>query len=145
MRSIGMKVFVVIGPLPSIGWPSEFTTRPSSFADRNGNDAARPLHNVAFLDLGELAEQHRADAVFLEVQRDAEHPVRELEHFAGHGALDTVDARDAVAERHDAANFGDVDFDGEAANLVADDLGDFVSFNFHNIFYVVSLSRIFFS
>ena len=89
------------------------------------------LDDVAFLDLRVLAEQHGADAVLFEVQRDAEHAVRELEHLAGHGALDAVHARDAVAERHDAADFGDVDFDGVAADLLADDLGDFFSFDIH--------------
>ena len=57
---------------------------------------------IAFLDLREVAEQHRADAVLFEVQRDAEHAVRELEHLARHRALDAVHARDAVADRDDA-------------------------------------------
>ena len=30
MRSIGIDCFETIGPLPSIGWPSAFTTRPTS-------------------------------------------------------------------------------------------------------------------
>ena len=35
MRSIGENCLVAIGPLPSIGWPSAFTTRPSNLlADR---------------------------------------------------------------------------------------------------------------
>ena len=89
------------------------------------------LTGVAFLDLPVVAEQHGADAVFFEVQRDAEHAVRELEHLAGHGALDAVYARDAVAERHDGADFGDVDIDGVAADLVADDLGDLFGFDVH--------------
>ena len=72
------------------------------FADRHRDDAAGALDRVAFLDLGVLAEQHGADAVLFEVQRDAEHAVRELEHLAGHGALAAVHARDAVAERDDA-------------------------------------------
>ena len=101
------------------------------FADRHRDDAAGALDDVAFLDLRELAEQHRADAFFFEVQRDAEHAVRELEHLAGHRVLDAVHARDAVADRDDAADFGDVDVDGVAADLLADDLGDFFSFDVH--------------
>ena len=75
-----------IGPLPSIGWPSALTTRPSS-SSPTGTEMMRPvrLTGVAFLDLRVLAEQHRADALFFEVQRDAEDAVRELEHLAGHG------------------------------------------------------------
>ncbi len=103
------------------------------FADGHRDDAAGALHDVAFLDLRVLAEQHGADAVFLEVQRDAEDAVRKLEHLAGHGALDAVHARDAVAERHDAADFGDVHLDGVAADLLADDLGNFFSFDVHNL------------
>ena len=89
------------------------------------------LTRVAFLDFLELAEQHRADAFLFEVQRDAEHAVRELEHLAGHRVVDAVDARDAVADRDDAAHLGDVDVDGEAADLVADDLGDFLGLDVH--------------
>ena len=70
-------------------------------ADRHRDDAAGALDGVAFLDLRELAEQHRADALLFEVQRDAEHAVRELEHLAGHRVLDAVHARDAVADRDD--------------------------------------------
>ena len=100
-------------------------------ADRHRDDAAGPLDQVAFLDLLELAEQHGADALLFEVQRDAEHAVRELEHLAGHGVLDAVHARDAVADRDDAADFGDVDVDGEAADLLADDLGYLFGFDVH--------------
>ena len=78
-----------------------------------------------------LAEQHRADALFFEVQRDAEHAVRELEHLAGHRVLDAVHARDAVADRHDRADLGHVDVDGKAADLVADDLGNLFGFDVH--------------
>ena len=101
------------------------------FADRHRDDAAGALDRVAFLDGQVVAEQHGADAVLLEVQRDAEDPVRELEHLAGHGALAAVHAGDAVAEGDDRAHFRDVDVDGEAANLVADDLGDFVGSDVH--------------
>ena len=45
--------------------------------------------------------------------------------------LDAVDARDAVADRDDRADFGDVHVDGVAADLVADDLGDFFGFDVH--------------
>ena len=102
-------------------------------ADRHRDDAARPLDEIAFLDLLELAEEHRADALLFEVQRDAEHAVRELEHLAGHRVLDAVHARDAVADRDDAADFGDVDVDGVAADLLADDLGYLFGFDVHRL------------
>ena len=100
-------------------------------ADRHRDDAAGALDDVAFLDFLELAEQHGADAFLFEVQRDAEHAVRELEHLAGHRVLDAVHARDAVADRDDAADFGDVDVDGVAADLLADDLGNLFGFDVH--------------
>ena len=98
------------------------------FADRHRDDAAGALDRIAFLDLAVLAEEHAADAVFFEVERDAEDAVRELEHLAGHRALAAVQPRDAVAERRHRAHFGDVDVDGEAADLLANDLGNLVCF-----------------
>ena len=110
-------------------------------ADRHRDDAAGPLDRVAFLDLREVAEQHRADALFFEVQRDAEDAVRELEHLAGHRLFDAVHARDAVADRDDRADFGDVDVNGVAADLVADDLGDFFSFDIHKLSMLSGLGK----
>ena len=100
-------------------------------ADRHRDDAAGALDRIAFLDLGVLAEQHRADAVLFEVERDAEHAVRELEHLAGHGALDAVHARDAVADRDHGADFGHVDGWTACSDLVADDLGDLFGSDIH--------------
>src|SRR5262245_9829685 len=40
-------------------------------------------------------------------------------------------ARDAVADRDDAADFGDVDVDRVAADLLADDLGNLFAFDVH--------------
>jgi hypothetical protein len=40
-------------------------------------------------------------------------------------------ARDAVANRDDAPDFGDIDVDSEAADLLADDLGNLVCFDVH--------------
>jgi len=41
-RSIGAKVVVRMGPLPSIGWPRAFTTRPSS-SSPTGTEMMRPV------------------------------------------------------------------------------------------------------
>ena len=100
-------------------------------ADRHRDDAAGALDQVAFLDVPELAQQHGADAFLLEVERDAEHAVRKLEHLARHRVLDAVHAGDAVADRHDAADLGDVHVDRVAADLLADDFGDLVCFDVH--------------
>ena len=100
-------------------------------ADRNGHDAPGPLYGVAFLDLGRFAEQHRTYAVFLEVQRDAEDAVRELEHLGGHRAVDPVQPRDAVPHRHDRADFRDIDVECVVPELFLDDPGDLVCFYCH--------------
>ena len=137
MRSIGMNGLRGDRTLAVDGLPQRVDDAAEQlFADGHRDDAAGALDDVAFLDLRVLAQQHGADAVFFEVQRDAEHAVRKLEHLAGHGALDAVHAGDAVAERHDAADLGDVDLDGVAADLVADDLGNFFSFDVHNFIVV---------
>ena len=54
---------------------------------------------------------------------NAEEAAGELKHLAGHGALDPVDAGDAVPNRDDRAHLGHVDLHGVAADLVTDDLG----------------------
>src|SRR6266513_2091490 len=41
--SMGSESLVATGPLPSIGWPSEFTTRPSS-SGPTGTSRMRPVH-----------------------------------------------------------------------------------------------------
>src|SRR5207253_7099241 len=66
-------------------------------ADRHRDDPAGAFHEVAFLDLVELAEQHGADALLFEVERDPEDAVREFEHLTRHRVVDTMQARDAVA------------------------------------------------
>ena len=76
-------------------------------------------------------EEHRADALLFQVQRDTEDPVREFEHLAGHRLLDAVDPGDAVTDRYDGADFGHVDVNGIAADLVADDFGNFFGFDVH--------------
>src|SRR5262249_41681494 len=85
-----------------------------------------------FLDFLELAQQHRTNALLFQIQRDAEHAVGKLEHLAGHRVLDTVDAGDAVPDGNDAANFGDIDVDGVAPDLLANNLGNLVSFDVHS-------------
>ena len=91
--SMTSNSFASTGPLPSIGWPSELTTRPISVgADRHFEDAAGALDRVAFGDVLVLAQDHRADRVTLEVEREAEGVLRELEHFALHHVLQAVDA-----------------------------------------------------
>ena len=132
MRSIGMNVLVPIGPLPSMGCPSALTTRPSS-SSPTGTEMMRPVRLTMSPSLISVYSPRSTapTRILFEVEGDAEDAVRKLEHLAGHGSFDTVHARDSVAERHDAADFGHVDLDGVAADLIADDLGNFFRFDLH--------------
>ena len=75
-------------------------------ADGDLQQRAGPLDGVALGDVLPLAEQHRADVVGLEVQREAGDAVRELEHLEGHAVLQPVQARDAVGDRQHGADLG---------------------------------------
>ena len=101
------------------------------FADRHGNDAPRALDGVSLTNLGVVAEEHRPHTFFFQVERDPVDAVREFEHLARHRIFDPVHARDAVADRHDGADFRDVDVHGVAADLIANNLGDFFRFDVH--------------
>ena len=135
MRSTAPKAVVLIGPLPSIGWPSAFTTRPTS-ASPTGTDMMRAVRltgSPSRISL-RLAEQHRADRVLLEVERERHDAVRQLQELARHAALEPVDARDAVAHAQHAAHLGDVDVGAEAPELLAKDSRDLVGANLHASF-----------
>ena len=99
------------------------------FAHGHGHDRVRALDGVAFLQFGRFAEQHRADLVFFQVQRDAEDVVREREHFAGHDLFQAVNARDAVADADDRADFVDRNGLLVVLDLLAQNLADFVCFD----------------
>ncbi len=58
-----------------------------------------------------LAEERRADIVLLEVEREPDDTVLELEHLHRDAALEPVDARDAVADLEDGADLGEVGLD----------------------------------
>ena len=79
-----------------------------ALADRDLELLAGALDGVALDDLGPVAEQHRADAVGLEREREAGHVVGQLEHLERLAVLEAVDARDAVADRQDGADLGQV-------------------------------------
>ncbi len=104
-----MNLSVAIGPLSSIGSPSALTTRPI-MASPTGTHMmlAGTLDLVAFADFGVVAQQHGADLIFFQVHGQSGHAVRELKQFAGHDLVETVNARDAVAERNDRADFVDL-------------------------------------
>ena len=82
--------------------------------DRHFEHAAGAADFVAFLELQVVAEDDGADVVFFEVEREAGDDVLglgggELEHLAGHGLAEAVDAGDTVLHFQDRTDFLDVE------------------------------------
>ena len=83
--------------------------RPSSSSPTGiSQQVAGALDRVALDDLVPLAEQHGADVVGLEVERQAGDAVRQLEHLQRHAVVEAVDAGDAVGDGEDGADLGEV-------------------------------------
>ena len=125
LNSSGRRSVASSGGPPSMGLPSGSTMRPTSVvADGDARDAAGAADGLALLDLLPLAEQRGADVVLLEVERDAGDAVLELEHLHRDGALEPVDAGDAVADLEDGADLGEVGLDVEVLDPLLEDRGD---------------------
>ena len=114
-----------IGPRPSSGLPSGSTTRPSS-PSPTGTLATRPVRRTGSpsLDLLPRAEERGADLVLLEVEREPDDAVLELEHLHRDRVLEPVDAGDAVADRQDGADLGEVGLDVVLLDPLAEDRRD---------------------
>src|SRR6185436_1113691 len=111
-------------------------------ADRDLEQAAGPLDRVALLDVGPRAEQHGADVVGLEVEREPGHVVRQLEHLERHAVLEAVDARDAVGDRQDRADLGEVRLARvEALDAALEDGRDLVRLDLHGGFRLAPWCR----
>ena len=93
--------------------------------DRHFEDAAGGLHRRALADVAVLAEHHGADRVLLQVQREAEGVVRELEHFAVGGVGESVHAADAVRHGDDGADVSRLGRSVEVLDPCLDQVGDF--------------------
>ena len=101
-------------------------------ADRDLEQLARPLDGVALDHVLPRAEEHDADVVGLEVQREARHVVRELEHLERLAVLEAVDAGDAVGHGEDGADLGQVGLAlVEALDAALEDAGDLVWLDLH--------------
>ena len=98
-------------------------------AHGHAHDAPGALDLVAFLDLGVLAEQHRADLVFFQVHGDSGDAVRERQQFAGHDLVEAVHAGDAVAQSDDGADLVHGDRGFVVLDLLADQFRNFVCFD----------------
>src|SRR6266851_3621153 len=106
-------------------------------ADGHGHDLAGALDGVAFLDLGVVAEEHGSDLVLVEVHGESGDAVGELDELAGHDLVQTVDARDAVAEGDDGSNLIDLDALFEVLNLLAKQLCYLICLDLCHVFLLL--------
>jgi hypothetical protein len=67
-------------------------------------------------------QQHDADMIGIEVQRDAVESPGELQHFSGHGSVEPVDLGNTVADLDDRAGLLDIDLLVEALDLSGNSL-----------------------
>jgi hypothetical protein len=96
-------------------------------ADRGLQQSAVAPDRVTLDDPLPRAEQHGADVVGLEVQREPGHPVRQLEHLERHAVRQAVDAGDAVRDRQHRADLAHVRLSRvEAFDAALEDGGDLV-------------------
>ncbi len=84
------------------------------------------LDLVAFANLGVLAHQHGADLVFFEVHGESRDAVGELDEFAGHNLVETMQAGDAVTQRDNRAHLVDADLRVVICNLLLQELRYFI-------------------
>ena len=124
LNSTGRMPSALMGPLPSIGMPSGLTTRPS-ISRPDGTSTIRPVvrNLVVLLDCRDVTQEHGAHFVFLEVLGQAVDGLaalpREFQKLAGHGVLQAVDARNAVADLDDGADLARLDARVQGVKLLA--------------------------
>src|SRR5204863_8257881 len=94
-------------------------------ADRHIDNRAGALDRVAIANAAVVAKDDDADIVDFEVEGHALHAVRELDHFAGLHRVEPVDAGDAVADRQNLTDLGDIGLAAEIGDLLFQDRGDF--------------------
>src|ERR1051326_4171856 len=123
LNSSGRVSFVSIGPCPSSGLPSGSTTRPSS-ASPTGTLATRPVRRNGSLSRTCSPPPRSADVVLLEVEREPDDAVLEVEHLHRDGVLEPVDARDAVADLQHRADLRQVGLDVVLLDPRLEDLRD---------------------
>src|SRR6185312_14906814 len=125
-RDVLERPLAVDGVAERIDHPAE---QPA--AHRHVDDGAGALHRVALADAAVIAEDDDADVVALEVERHALDAAWELDHLAGLDLVEPIDAGDAVADRQDLTDLGDIGLGAEIGDLVLQDRGDFRRADFH--------------
>ena len=89
-------------------------------ADGHREHLAGALDLLALFDLLEVTEDHRADAVLVEVERNTEHAAGELQQLLRHHRRQALDVRDAVAGVDDGADLLALGVGLEAGDILLD-------------------------
>ncbi len=101
-------------------------------ADRDLQEVVGALDRVALDDLVPVAEEHGADVVLLEVERESGDAVRQVEHLQGHDVVEAVYAGDSVGNREHGSDLGEIGAAGlKALDPLPQDRGDLVGLDFH--------------
>ncbi len=113
------------------------------FANGNIGDAARGANLRAFFDMVVIARDNHADVVFFQIEGDAHRGKtgrgrrRKFEQLARFGALQTVNARDAVAHLENGANIDHLQVGAQSAfQLALENRGNFFRSDCHVNFFL---------
>ena len=94
-----------------------------TLARRHFHDLAGGANLVVFSNCGDIAEEHGADFVFLEVLSQTVHGLaaltEEFQKLACHGALQPIDASNTVADLDDRTDLAGIDAGFERFQLLA--------------------------
>ena len=93
--------------------------------------------DVAFGDVLVVAENHGADGVALEVERQAEGVAGEFQHFALHDVGQTMDAADAVGHGDHGALVAGSGGQLQVLDLALDQFADFGRIELHELLLVL--------
>ena len=135
MRSTG-RVFVVCDRALAVDRLAERVDDAAEqrVADRHLGDAAGGADLVAFLDLVVVAEDHDADAVLFEVQREAHDAVRELAPARSTCTFERPWTRAMPSPASTTVpTLTAVDVGAELLDLLLDDAGDLFGPNRHGV------------
>ncbi len=125
LNSIGRRSLVAIGPLPVDRLTQRIDDATDErLTDRNARHLAGALDRASLGDLLPRAEQRHADVVGLEIEREPDHAVVELEHLHREAVLEAIDACDAVADLEDRADLGEIGLDVVLLDPLLQNRGD---------------------
>ncbi len=73
-----------------------------------------------------FAKEHGSNLILFEIHGDARNAMPELDQFARHDLLETMNAGNAIAHRHDRARLGNIDGALVILNLLPENTGNLV-------------------